>query len=55
MNKWLPGMQRDGMAIMVFPVPPIKEGLSAVVVKPDRLSADLQESLSQFGDENEDE
>ena len=53
LKKWLPGMSRDGMNITVFPVPPITETLTAIVVQPDRMAEDLREALGQFGDDED--
>jgi hypothetical protein len=49
MEKWIPGMERDGTLIAVFPVPKSSEDKSdAVVVSPARLKTDLEEELSKF-------
>lgn len=37
LNKWLPGMTRDGRHVAVFPV----QGGKGIVVSPERLKADL--------------
>jgi hypothetical protein len=45
MEKWLPGMERDGRLVAVFPV-----GIgSSVEVPPERLRADLEEELEKYG------
>jgi hypothetical protein len=44
MEKWLPGMERDGHLVAVFPVP---TG-NAVVVPPARLRDDLEEELENY-------
>jgi uncharacterized protein DUF2750 len=42
MQKWIPGMLRDGRLVAVFPTP----SDTGVVVSPDRLQRDLEEELS---------
>jgi len=43
-DKWLPGMAKDGRSIAVFPLPNDK----GVIVSPERLGKDLAESLDQY-------
>src|SRR5262249_19517838 len=44
MEKWLPGLQRDGRQVAVFPLPNGK----GVVVSPERLKADLSTECAQY-------
>ena len=43
MEKWLTGMERDGLKVFVFPTP----NMRGVVVDPARLKSDLIEELEQ--------
>jgi len=44
LNKWLPGMMRDGRQVAVFPIP----GQKGIVVSPERLKADLLAECEQY-------
>lgn len=44
MEKWIPGIQKDGRHVAVFPLPAGKN----VVVTPARLESDLEEELAQY-------
>jgi hypothetical protein len=44
MERWIPGMYRDGRLVAVFPAP----GDRGVVVEPRRLAADLREELAGY-------
>jgi hypothetical protein len=44
MEKWLPGMEKDGIAVAVFPS---SEG-KGVLVAPARLKKDLEDELSRI-------
>lgn len=44
LESWTPGMQGDGIFVAVFPTPT----LSAVVVPPERLEADLRRELLKY-------
>jgi hypothetical protein len=52
MDRWLPGMTRDGLQVAVFPVEGEKE--QGVVVTPARLQHDLEEELEQYGADDDD-
>jgi hypothetical protein len=43
-NKWLSGMEKDGMKVFVFPVP----DMQGLVVEPERVRADLSEELKLY-------
>ncbi|MGV3719696.1 MAG: DUF2750 domain-containing protein [Actinomycetota bacterium] len=45
MERWLPGMERDGRWVAVFPTP----ANQGVVVEPSRLAEDLKARLAQYG------
>lgn len=44
LDKWLPGMTRDGRQVAVFPVPDGK----GIVVSPERLKTDLLAECEQY-------
>ena len=44
MDKWLTGMERDGVKVVAFPTPDMK----GVVVEPARMRADLSEKLDEY-------
>jgi hypothetical protein len=44
MEKWLPGIERDGRLVAVFPVP----SGGGVVVPAERLRGDLEEELDKY-------
>ena len=44
LEKWLPGMERDGRLVAVFPTP----ANSGAVVEPQRLRNDLRVDLEQY-------
>jgi hypothetical protein len=44
LDRWLPGMNRDGRQVAVFPVP----GGKGIVVSPDRLKSDLLAECEQY-------
>ena len=44
LERWIPGMLRDGLLVAVFPTPERK----GVVVSPERLKADLEEELELY-------
>lgn len=44
MEKWLPGMERDGRLVAIFPLPTGK----SVVVPPERLRMDLEDELAKY-------
>lgn len=48
LEKWVPGMMRDGRKVCVFPIP----AGQGVIVTPEKLKADLEDELSkyEFGD-----
>ncbi len=45
LERWLPGMARDGRLVAVFPTPTVRSG---VVVPPERFRDDLLEELSRY-------
>jgi hypothetical protein len=47
--KWLPGLERDGRRLAVFPVP---QGYS-IPAAPERMRADLEEELAWYGEDGE--
>src|SRR5262245_45116874 len=52
LNRWLPGMTRDGLHVAVFPVP---EKQPSVIVCPQDLKRDLEEELEHYESDEEDE
>jgi hypothetical protein len=46
MERWLPGMTRDGLHVAVFPV--VGEKQQGVIASPAELRRDLEEELEQY-------
>ncbi|GBC59404.1 hypothetical protein DENIS_0343 [Desulfonema ishimotonii] len=44
MSKWLPGMEKDGVLVAIFPTPKNK----GVIIQPKELSASLEEEIEQY-------
>jgi hypothetical protein len=44
LQRWIPGIERDGRLIAVFPIP----GDRGVAIDPRRFETDLREKLSQY-------
>ena len=47
LDKWIPGLMRDGRSVTVFPVA-ISTGLHGIKVSPERFRDDLSEELSRI-------
>src|SRR5262245_53076158 len=52
MQRWLPGMQRDGLQVAVFPVEGEKQ--QGVLVSPQQLKHDLEQELKQYEVDDDD-